>query len=63
MPQPVELLTALSVVNALLITVLVLRSRWVVQLVARFAGWLAGVLRSRNKPYEGVRKHDRRNQP
>jgi len=35
----------------------------VVQVLATVAGWLAGVLRSRSKPYEGVRKNDRRNRP
>jgi hypothetical protein len=53
----------LSAVNALLFTILILRPRFVVQVLAAVSGWLAGVLRSRNNPYAGVRKNDRRNQP
>ena len=53
----------ISAVNALLFTILILRPRLVVQVLAVVAGWVAGVLRSRNNPYEGVRKNDRRNRP
>ena len=53
----------ISAVNALLFTIIILRPRMVVQVLAAVAGWLAGVLRSRNKPYEGVRKNDRSNRP
>ena len=53
----------ISAVNALLFTIIILRPRLVVQVLATVAGWLAGVLRSRSKPYEGVRKNDRRNRP
>lgn len=53
----------LSAVNAALFSILILRPRWVVQVLATVAAWLGGVLRSRNNPYSGVRKNDRRNRP
>lgn len=58
---PETTLTLLSAGAAFTITLLIMRGRWVVQLLARFAGWLGGVLRSRNNPYAGVQKNDRRN--
>lgn len=54
-------LTLASAGAAFTITLLILRGPWVVQLVARLSGWLAGVLRSRNNPYSGVRKNNRSN--
>lgn len=63
MPNPPGGLTLVSAVNALLFTVLILRPRWIISLVSRVAGWLAGVLRSRSKPYEGVRKIERGKRP
>jgi hypothetical protein len=54
-------LTLASAGAAFTITLLILRGPWVVQMLARFAAWLAGVLRSRNNPYSGVRKNNRSN--
>lgn len=57
---PESTLSLLSAGAAFTITLVLLRAHWVVQLLARVAGWLAGVLRSRNNPYSGVYKKDRR---
>ena len=63
MPNPPGGLPLVSAVNALVFTVLILRPRWVVMVISRVAGWLANLLRSRSKPYEGVRKIQRGKRP
>ena len=59
--NPPQLLAFLSIVNALIFTILIMRPMWLVSLLAKVSGWTANVLRGGNR-VDGTSKIDRRNQ-
>ncbi len=64
LPKPVEQLIALSFVNALLITIIILWPRVVIMVIARVSWWVANLLRGGNlrggKKVDGTKKVTRK---